>query len=83
MGMNVVPGNPANFIISSFLVATIFQYYIFRKHYGWWEKYNYVLSSALDTGAAFASLFIFFALSKKFIPWWGNNLKDAEMCTFG
>ncbi|CAH2352876.1 oligopeptide transporter 2 [[Candida] railenensis] len=53
-----------------------FMYYI-KKHYlTWWEKYNFVLSGALDAGVAFSSIIIFFAVEyhAKSIDWWGNDV---------
>lgn len=35
---------------SWFAVASIFQYYIRRRNFLWWSKFNYVTSAALDTG---------------------------------
>ncbi len=43
-------------------VSFVFMYYIKRHHLAWWEKYNYVLASALDAGVAFSSVIIFFAV---------------------
>ena len=56
-----------------------FMYYI-KKHYlTWWEKYNFVLSGALDAGVAFSSIIIFFAVEyhAKSIDWWGNDVSFA------
>ncbi|XP_073107291.1 oligopeptide transporter 5-like [Elaeis guineensis] len=38
------------------VVGTIFNYVVFKKYKGWWARYNYVLSSALDIGAAFVAV---------------------------
>ncbi|KAL9939609.1 hypothetical protein V8E36_001426 [Tilletia maclaganii] len=44
---------------SSFvIVGFIFQYYLRRRHFGWWSSYNYVLSAALDSGTGIATVFI-------------------------
>lgn len=53
-----------------------FMHYIRKKYTNWWEKYNYVLSGALDAGVAFSSIIIFFAVQyhSKPIDWWGNNV---------
>ncbi|SGZ49942.1 CIC11C00000002316 [Sungouiella intermedia] len=53
-----------------------FMLYIKKKYTTWWEKYNYVLSGALDAGVAFSSIIIFFAVqyNDKSISWWGNNV---------
>lgn len=53
-----------------------FMYYIKKRYQPWWEKYNYVLSGALDSGVAFSSIIIFFAVQyhDKSIKWWGNDV---------
>ncbi|KAG5460937.1 MAG: OPT oligopeptide transporter protein-domain-containing protein [Olpidium bornovanus] len=48
------PGFPQNFYLSGFVIAFIFQYYVFRRQYDWYAKYNYVLASAFDAGMAVA-----------------------------
>lgn len=54
----------------------IFMYYIKKRYESWWEKYNYVLSGALDAGVAMSSIIIFFAVQyhAKPIAWWGNKV---------
>ncbi|KAF9205686.1 hypothetical protein BGZ49_003705 [Haplosporangium sp. Z 27] len=62
------------------IVALIFQFYIFRYHKGWWKKYVFILSAAMDTGAAFTGLLLFLFFSGGISPkmavdvpsWWGN-----------
>jgi OPT family oligopeptide transporter len=57
-------------------VAWLFQVYI-RKHYlAWWQKYNYILSTAFDCGIAIAGLVTFFGLQwpEIYISWWGNDV---------
>lgn len=51
-------------------------YYIRKKYLTWWEKYNYVLSSAILSGIAFSAIIIFFAVQyhDKSISWWGNDV---------
>ncbi|KAF3985834.1 hypothetical protein FT663_01952 [Candidozyma haemuli var. vulneris] len=53
-----------------------FMYYIRKRYQAWWEKYNYVLSGALDAGVAFSSIIIFFAVqyNDKPLDWWGNTV---------
>lgn len=58
-------------------VAYIFGYWIKRKYFGWWAKYNYSLSAGLDIGLALGSLCIFvLTLSPKVVApeWWGSNV---------
>lgn len=57
-------------------MSYIFMYYI-KKHYLlWWEKYNYILTSALSAGVAFSALLIFFTVqyNSPLLEWWGNSL---------
>ncbi|KAF9475507.1 OPT oligopeptide transporter [Pholiota conissans] len=64
-------------------VGFFFQFYVRRRHFSWWMKYNYVLSAALDTGLAISILVIFFALqypkngaigADNIQSWWGNTV---------
>ncbi|TDL22401.1 glutathione transporter [Rickenella mellea] len=60
-------------------VGVIFQWYMRRKHFSWWSRYNYILSAALDAGVALAGVVIFLVLQ---LPrggtinfsWWGNTV---------
>lgn len=59
------------------LYASFAFMFVIRKRYeAWWEKYNYVLSGALDAGVAFSSIIIFFSVqyNEKPLSWWGNNV---------
>jgi len=58
-----------------FFVGFVFQFWIFRYYNGWWSKFNYVLSAALDSGVAISGLAIFFAFQYwgTEIKWWGNE----------
>lgn len=63
----------------SFYLSLAFMWYIKKKYLGWWEKYNYVLSSSLTAGVAFSAIIIFFAVQYKPKPiaWWGNTVSYA------
>ncbi|OVA10605.1 Oligopeptide transporter [Macleaya cordata] len=41
---------------SWFIVAIIFNLFIYKKYKGWWAKYNYVLSNGLNMGIALMAL---------------------------
>ncbi|KAF8261430.1 OPT oligopeptide transporter [Lactarius quietus] len=84
------PATPINFV-PWVLVCFIFNYVIRRRHFGWWTKYNYVLSAALDAGYDIGVVFIFFTLQypdngniglNSIQSWWGNtvflNTADAK-----
>jgi len=57
------------------IFAWIFQSYIRKRYLPWWQKYNYVFSTALDCGIAICAIVSFFALQWKGVEinWWGNN----------
>jgi OPT family small oligopeptide transporter len=83
VGTFVVPQAPANFIFSGFIVSFIFQYVIHRYHHGWWKRYNYVLSAALDAGTQFSALFVLLVLSDTPFPSWaGNDPNGVEKCNY-
>ena len=54
-------------------VGTIFNYFIFKYQKSWWQRYNYVLSAALDVCLAFMAILLYFALGldNTSINWWG------------
>ncbi len=49
-------GATASFILPAAILGFVTQFYLFRRQRDWFEKYNYVLSIALDCGAAFCTL---------------------------
>ncbi|KAG9440100.1 hypothetical protein H6P81_020265 [Aristolochia fimbriata] len=60
------------------VIGTIFNFFIFRYRKRWWQRYNYVLSAAMDAGVAFMAVFIHlvFTMQGKEIDWWGNRGDD-------
>ncbi|CAA2987950.1 oligopeptide transporter 3 [Olea europaea subsp. europaea] len=68
------PATPTN-IASWIITGTIFNYFVFKYKKTWWQKYNYVLSAALDAGTAFMGVLLFFALQNegKNLKWWGSE----------
>ncbi|XP_057970244.1 oligopeptide transporter 3-like [Malania oleifera] len=76
------PATPTN-IASWLLTGTVFNYFIFRYRKGWWLKYNYVLSAALDAGTAFMAVLLFFALQNENhdLKWWGTDLDHCPLAT--
>ncbi|KAL6567560.1 Oligopeptide transporter 3 [Orobanche gracilis] len=68
------PATPTN--IASWIIAgTIFNYFVFKYRKTWWQRYNYVLSAALDAGTAFMAVVLFFALQNEGndVKWWGSE----------
>ncbi|KAE8057108.1 hypothetical protein FH972_013825 [Carpinus fangiana] len=62
------------------VVGTIFNYFIFKYRKRWWQRYNYVLSAALDAGLAFMGVLLYFSLTMDdiSISWWGVD--SGERC---
>ncbi|GKV26603.1 hypothetical protein SLEP1_g35870 [Rubroshorea leprosula] len=63
------------------LVGTIFNFFIFRYRKQWWQRYNYILSAALDAGVAFMAVVLYFAvgLENKSVTWWGTNGEHCDL----
>ncbi|KAG9310425.1 OPT oligopeptide transporter protein-domain-containing protein [Chiua virens] len=82
-GTNLIPPATALNFIPWALVGFIFQFFVRRRYFAWWAKYNYVLSAALDAGLALSVITIFFALqypldgtigANTVQNWWGNRV---------
>ncbi|KAK1269063.1 Oligopeptide transporter 5 [Acorus gramineus] len=72
------PVTPINYW-SWFFVGIIFNHFVYRRYKGWWAKYNYVLSNALDAGCAFMAFLLTGALQSfdvYGISWWGLDVDD-------
>ena len=52
------PGNVQSAPIITFFIAWLFQSYIFKNYRDWWDKYDYILATALDSGNGIAQLVI-------------------------
>ena len=68
-----------------FFFSWLSQKHLREKHPVWFEKFNYVLSAALDAGASVNALTIFVLTLTllKWAPvphWAANPLQDAEHC---
>ncbi|KAI3460082.1 hypothetical protein Pfo_016745 [Paulownia fortunei] len=76
---NMPPATALNYN-SWIFVGTIFNFFVFRYRKKWWQRYNYILSAALDAGVAFMAVLLYFTvgIENKNISWWGNN--DPEHC---
>ncbi|KAK7824787.1 oligopeptide transporter 4 [Quercus suber] len=51
------PSTPLNYNVW-IAVGTIFNYFVYRYRKEWWQRYNYVLSGALDAGLAFMGVLL-------------------------
>jgi OPT oligopeptide transporter protein len=88
MAANMVPPfNGVNY--SSFIfVGIFFQWFMRRRHFRWWLRYNYPLAAGLDAGVIIGLFVIFFSLQLRSngginVNWWGNsvwqNTADAQL----
>jgi len=82
-GTGLIPPATAINYVPWAAVGFLFQYWIRRRHFSWWTKYNYVLSAGLDSGVAISIIVIFFTLQfpqngnigiNNIQVWWGNTV---------
>lgn len=65
------------YYLGGLYLSFVFMHHIKRRYTLWWEKYNYILTSALSSGVAFSALLIFFVqYSGVDVDWWGNRLSS-------
>ncbi|KAK4428593.1 Oligopeptide transporter 4 [Sesamum alatum] len=76
------PATTLNFN-SWILVGTIFNLFVFRYRKRWWQRYNYVLSAALDAGLAFMGVVLYLCLGVEnvSISWWGSNGEHCDLAS--
>ncbi|KAK1303624.1 Oligopeptide transporter 7 [Acorus calamus] len=79
---NIPPATAVNYtswIICGFLSGFV----VYRYRHNWWQRHNYVLSAALDSGLAFMGvmLYVFLELENVSLKWWGNNLDGCRLAT--
>ncbi|XP_011003045.1 PREDICTED: oligopeptide transporter 4 [Populus euphratica] len=76
------PATPVNYN-AWIIVGTIFNFFIFRYKKTWWQRYNYVLSAALDAGVAFMAVLLYFSvgIEDRSLNWWGTNGEHCELAT--
>jgi OPT family small oligopeptide transporter len=83
-GMAVFYGNLSTGYFSAYIGGAVAMYWVFRRHFKIWKRYNYIVAAALD--AAFnlnmLLIFLFFGSGKqiKMPNWWGNNAESVERC---
>jgi hypothetical protein len=77
---NIPPATPTTYM-SWFIVGAIFNKFIRGRWTGWWMRYNYITSAALDSGLILCTivLVLCFSLTKTSAPdWWGTvGYKDT------
>ncbi|KAI8979247.1 OPT family small oligopeptide transporter [Mycotypha africana] len=89
VGLTIVPGAATSWITVSFIIILTSQLYMKRYHRNWFVKYNYLISTALDSGTSLMVFIIAMALyggvsgvNLPFPSWWGNrtDLKYMDQC---
>jgi OPT family small oligopeptide transporter len=71
-GGNIPPATAINYLSWGF-VGWFFQRFLYRRHFKWWSRLNYITGAGLDTGLAISTLFIYFAFTMtktEFPAWW-------------
>ncbi|KAH0434803.1 OPT superfamily oligopeptide transporter, partial [Aureobasidium melanogenum] len=89
-GLNYLPPATGTNYGSWVIVGLIFGLLIKKRAFDWWQKYNFVLSAALDSSVATAGAIIFFTIfytgADKGFSWWGTTVYqdtcDWESCPY-
>ncbi|KAK9462308.1 OPT oligopeptide transporter protein-domain-containing protein [Lipomyces oligophaga] len=68
-----------SYYIPGLYCAIVFMWYLRKYYTAWWTKYNYILTSGLSAGVAFAGIIMFAALQvpNASVSWWGNRVYAA------
>lgn len=79
---NVPPATASNYMTWG-IIGIFFQWFLRKRHFAWWHRYNFLLAAALEGGLALSSLFIFLAFSYPgvVLNWWGNTV-DATTADY-
>ncbi|KAL8136597.1 hypothetical protein V2J09_002598 [Rumex salicifolius] len=66
---------------SRIIVGTVFNFFVFRYRKKWWQRYNYILSAALDAGVAFMAVVLYFSLGieNRSLDWWGTAGEHCDL----
>ncbi|KAI8069515.1 OPT family small oligopeptide transporter [Gongronella butleri] len=89
IGLVLLPGSASSFVLVSFVLTMVSQFYLKHYHRGWFIKYNYLISTALDSGTSLMVFFVAFALmgggdgnSHPFPTWFGNrqDIRYVDYC---
>ncbi|KAI8358558.1 OPT family small oligopeptide transporter [Blakeslea trispora] len=80
VGATIVPGTATSWITVSFVIMLTSQYYIKRRYHSLFVKYNYLVSTALDSGTSLMvfliAMFLYGGANGHyytFPTWWGNR----------
>ncbi|KAJ5673707.1 hypothetical protein N7507_002834 [Penicillium longicatenatum] len=80
-GLNYLPPATGMNYGSWAVVGLTFGWLIRKRAFSWWAKYNFVLSSALDSSVGVAGVLIFltvfFTGASKHFNWWGTEVSKV------
>jgi len=83
-GLSMFYGNISTGYTSAIIGGYVTMYYVYRRHFDVWKRYNYMVAAAFDAGFNLNMLliFLFFGSGKQIsMPhWWGNNADSVERC---
>ncbi|TQE05756.1 hypothetical protein C1H46_008662 [Malus baccata] len=65
------------------IVGNIFNFFVFHYRKNWWQRYNYILSAAMDAGVAFMAVLLYLSvgMENKSLTWWGTNGEHCDVAT--
>ncbi|KAJ2124084.1 hypothetical protein IW147_002020 [Coemansia sp. RSA 720] len=66
---NMPTHNAAMFTLCCF----VFNHILLHRRPAWWQRYNFVLTAALDAGLAVSGIIGYFALQHVRVNWWGTQ----------
>ncbi|KAJ2856915.1 hypothetical protein J3B02_001335 [Coemansia erecta] len=66
-----MPNAPTHNFVMFTAFCFVFNYLLLKYRSGWWQKYNFVLTAALDSGLAISGIVGYFALQNVKPLWWG------------
>ncbi|KAK4074633.1 hypothetical protein Purlil1_12928 [Purpureocillium lilacinum] len=82
----MMPPATLYYLLQWVIVGIIFNGFIRRRFFGWWTRYNYPLSGALDIGTALCVVIsgLGLGLSTTNMPdWWGKTVVDSTLDAAG
>jgi hypothetical protein len=79
---NMPPATSVNYN-AWLVIGTFFNFFVFRYRKKWWQRYNYILSAALDAGVAFMAVLLYFTLTMedRSVNWWGTLGEHCPLAT--
>ena len=77
-GLNYIPPATGMNYGSWAIVGLIFGYFIRKNYNNWWRRYNFILSSSLESSVSLAGMVIFFTIYYTGVSgrlkWWGTEV---------